>query len=475
MMRIINRYISTSILFLCLTAGQIYGQRTNIVQTVAQVTDLDAVTASSTVAFDVKAGVYTHAYTFIPSAGISAITVTVNAKAGGNNYSQVGTSSTLGDTVTFTGTYDSVQVVFVITGTGTVRSTYTGAFATGSSGSVTISGSVTVTDGSGALNTIIDSGTITAVTTITNPVTVTDGAGALNTIVDSGTLTAVTTITNPVTVTDGSGALNVIIDSGTTAVTNTGTFATQSAITAASASIASGAFASGSIASGALASGAISNGADVAEGTTTVDRCTTTDTTACTLVGLSKQANYLMGTPTGQQTMANSNSVTIASNQGAISVALSTTSGTSGYTNITGVCTGSTCTGQQGDALGHQIITTTPTVDGSVAVSSITTSTLAATAFAVKASAGNIYGVHYYNGAATVCYIQVFNLAAASVNLGTTTPLFWVAMPPVGANDAKASPISLGYASNAISAASTTTSTGSTPCTTVTVAEFFYK
>jgi len=73
------------------------------------------------------------------------------------------------------------------------------------------SGAVTVSDGSGALNTIVDSGTLTAVTTITNPVTVTDGSGALNAIIDSGTIT---TITNAVTVTDGSGALNIICDSG---------------------------------------------------------------------------------------------------------------------------------------------------------------------------------------------------------------------------------------------------------------------
>lgn len=63
-----------------------------------------------------------------------------------------------------------------------------------------ISGTVTVTDGAGALNVIVDSGTTT----------VTQGTGTnLHTVVDSGT----------VTVSDGSGALNVIVDSGTTAVT----------------------------------------------------------------------------------------------------------------------------------------------------------------------------------------------------------------------------------------------------------------
>lgn len=48
---------------------------------------------------------------------------------------------------------------------------------------------------------------------------------------------------------------------GSHAVTNTGTFAVQAAITAASGSIASGAVASGAIASGAIASGAVASGA----------------------------------------------------------------------------------------------------------------------------------------------------------------------------------------------------------------------
>lgn len=47
-----------------------------------------------------------------------------------------------------------------------------------------VSGTVTVTDGSGALNTIIDSGSVT----------VSDGSGALNVIVDSATLGDVTTV-----------------------------------------------------------------------------------------------------------------------------------------------------------------------------------------------------------------------------------------------------------------------------------------
>lgn len=84
---------------------------------------------------------------------------------------------------------------------GTVAATQSGVWSTGRTWTLASgTDSVTVTDGAGALNVIVDSGTLTAVTNITNPVTVTDGAGALNVIVDSGTLTAVTSITNTVTV-----------------------------------------------------------------------------------------------------------------------------------------------------------------------------------------------------------------------------------------------------------------------------------
>ena len=59
----------------------------------------------------------------------------------------------------------------------------TGALWVIPSGTTIVGGTVTVTDGAGALNVIVDSGTITS---ITNTVTVSDGAGALNVICDSG-------------------------------------------------------------------------------------------------------------------------------------------------------------------------------------------------------------------------------------------------------------------------------------------------
>lgn len=82
----------------------------------------------------------------------------------------------------------------------------------GASGTFPVTGTVTVTDGAGSLNTIVDSGTITAVTTITNPVTVTDGSGALNVIVDSSALPsgAATAAKQPALGTAGASSADVI-------------------------------------------------------------------------------------------------------------------------------------------------------------------------------------------------------------------------------------------------------------------------
>ncbi|TFG62315.1 MAG: hypothetical protein E4H28_07800, partial [Gemmatimonadales bacterium] len=101
--------------------------------------------------------------------------------------------------------------------------------------SITVDGTVTVTDGAGALNVIVDSATLGTVTTTPNVVgtgteataqrvtIATDSTGVLSVDDNAGSLT----IDGTVTVTDGAGSLNVIVDSGTTAVTNGGTFVVQ--------------------------------------------------------------------------------------------------------------------------------------------------------------------------------------------------------------------------------------------------------
>lgn len=128
----------------------------------------------------------------------------------------------------------------------------------------------------------------------------------------------------------------------------------------------------------------------------------------------------------------------------------------------------------QGTVRGIPMVTPAPDVRGEAATSVAMTSTLGATVFAIKGSAGNLYGYQAFNGAGTACFIQIFNVAAASVNLGTTVPIIVIGMPTVAQVDSR-SDIPMNNFSTAISAASTTTALGSTTCGTVTVANFFYQ
>lgn len=92
---------------------------------------------------------------------------------------------------------------------------------------------------------------------------------------------------------------------------------------------------------------------------------------------------------------------------------------------------------------------------------------------AVNASAGNLYGYHIYNPNTSVIYVQLFNLASASVTVGTTAPTAVLAIPPLGWADAEpATPIAFG---TALTIAATTTSTGSVAPTTALLANFWYK
>jgi hypothetical protein len=57
-------------------------------------------------------------------------------------------------------------------------------------------------------------------------------------------------------------------------------------------------------------------------------------------------------------------------------------------------------------------------------------SILVATAQAIKASAGQMYGYYAYNPESAVTFVHFYNTAAASVTVGTTNPLFTIAIPP---------------------------------------------
>lgn len=111
--------------------------------------------------------------------------------------------------------------------------------------------------------------------------------------------------------------------------------------------------------------------------------------------------------------------------------------------------------------------TTNGTTNAIVAVAAPTGGTtgspqaaLTNTAVAIKASAGSVFMVNCYNPNASVAYIQVFNVAAGSVTVGTTAPSRYFGIPP-GLNGGFAN--SLGAAFTiAISWAATTTPTGGT-------------
>jgi hypothetical protein len=80
----------------------------------------------------------------------------------------------------------------------------------------------------------------------------------------------------------------------------------------------------------------------------------------------------------------------------------------------------------------------------------------------VKASAaGQLYHLKLVNTTAAVAYLQIFNVKAASVTLGTTVPTWTLRLAASeSVNVVMATPVQLG--GSGISIAGTTTATGST-------------
>ena len=103
---------------------------------------------------------------------------------------------------------------------------------------------------------------------------------------------------------------------------------------------------------------------------------------------------------------------------------------------------------------------------------SVVSGTIGATATAIKASAGQLYGWYLFNSNATIVYCQIFNIASGSVSLGSSTPALSFGIPAgAAANILGAIGIAFG---TAMSFAFTTTRSGSTgPASTVDY-NFFY-
>jgi hypothetical protein len=83
---------------------------------------------------------------------------------------------------------------------------------------------------------------------------------------------------------------------------------------------------------------------------------------------------------------------------------------------------------------------------------------LVATAQAVKASAGNLYGYWVFNPEAATTFVHFYNVAAASVTVGTTSPLLSFQVP-AGSAANLALPFGVAF-STAICVAATTTAGG---------------
>lgn len=200
----------------------------------------------------------------------------------------------------------------------------------------------------------------------------------------------------------------------------------------ASGAIASGAVASGAIASGAIASGAIATGA-IAAGTASIAQLED--------VAHSPAEHLLKSGVRRIDTAASS-------------------SGTSGDWST-----------MDASAEGALWVTQTPTTTSGVTIHK--TDALVATAVAVKASAGNIYGYHIYNPNATDIYVHVYNIAQGSTTVGTSSRTISMVVPAYGVLDAVfPMPLSFG---TAITIAATTTLTGNTAPGTGLVTNIYYK
>jgi hypothetical protein len=125
------------------------------------------------------------------------------------------------------------------------------------------------------------------------------------------------------------------------------------------------------------------------------------------------------------------------------------------------------------DSVGAQYVTLSAST-GAIGASMYWNSGLTSTKQAVNASGGNLYGYHLYNPNTSVAYVQFFNVASASVTVGTTAPNMVIAIPPQGWADSPTTGPGIGFAT-AMTIAATTTSTGSGNPSSAIMTNIWYK
>lgn len=101
-------------------------------------------------------------------------------------------------------------------------------------------------------------------------------------------------------------------------------------------------------------------------------------------------------------------------------------------------------------------------------------SVLTNAAQAIKASAGQLYGWFIYNPNATAIFVSIYNVAAASVTVGTTNPYMSLCIPPTSAANILGA-VGIEFTNAGFSAAATTTGGGNTAPSVGLEANFFYK
>lgn len=256
------------------------------------------------------------------------------------------------------------------------------------------------------------------------------------------------------------------------------------AATHASGAVASGAFASGSIASGAVASGAFASGSiaagaiavgAIAAGDTSI--ATTEDTARAGGEHLVKIGQTRLDVPVANAGVSGDNDYTnfLADNFGKTWVSGTVPEDTAHVAGealtVQGqrrIDTLATSTGSSGDwgtanqsAEGGAWTTLagTATPNGLLVgnfTSGDTYTALTNSAQAIKASAGNMYGYYIYNPNATATYVLIYNIAAASVTVGTSTATLVFCIPATsGANLMFPVPIPFSNAGWSIAAATT--------------------
>ncbi len=111
------------------------------------------------------------------------------------------------------------------------------------------------------------------------------------------------------------------------------------------------------------------------------------------------------------------------------------------------------------DSVGSQYMTISASTGATGATMSFTAAQ-SSTKAAINTNAGNLYGYHLYNVTSATVYLQLFNLASASVTVGSTTPNMVIAVPAFGWADSPTTGPGIGF-TTALTIAATTTATGS--------------